>query len=302
MNWSQMPPLAALRAFEAAARLQSFSAAARELNVTPAAVSQQVRGLERDLTTRLVERQGRGVRVLPDGLELAATLSRSFDAIADAVTTMTHRRAVRPLQVTMTPNFATHWFMPRFGSYLAQSPDADIVLNPTGALVSLEDGACDIAIRYGAGNWPGLEAEMLLPAEHVIVGAPLLVGDPPPEDAAALARYRWLEEEGSDEVSRWLATLGVDKTARGAVTAMPGNLILPALLDGYGIAAVTTEFIRPHLDSRALVILRSSEEMGQGYYLVTRPGPQRSAAKDFIRWLKREKKAERMLGLSPTGR
>ena len=116
IDWRLFPSLTALRAFEAAARLQSFSLAARELNVTHAAVAQQVRGLEDHLGRELLFRAGRGLALSPEGIRLAAALAEGFGAIAKGLAEV---QAATPgaLRVTLTAAFAANWLMPRLGRF-----------------------------------------------------------------------------------------------------------------------------------------------------------------------------------------
>jgi LysR family glycine cleavage system transcriptional activator len=118
LDWRQMPALAALRAFEATARTGGFSAAARQLNVTHAAVAQQVRALETRLAVALVWRDGRGLRLTPEGQRLAVALNAGFATIRDGVRALTDGATQKPLTVTLPPAFAAEWLMPRLARFL----------------------------------------------------------------------------------------------------------------------------------------------------------------------------------------
>ena len=147
-----LPSLAALRAFEAAARTGSLSAAGRELNVTHAAVGQQVRRLEAELGRRLLRREGRGVATTEDGARLAAGLAAGFGAIRRALAAFAAEDAARPLRLTTTPNFAANFLMPRMGAFRRAHPEVALRLDPTPALSEIGPEGAELAVRYGEGR------------------------------------------------------------------------------------------------------------------------------------------------------
>lgn len=287
MDWLRMPPLAALRAFAAFAETGNVAAAGRALNVSHAAISQQLRALEGHLGAVLLDRSGRGLALTAEGRHLARALELGFGAIGAAVEELSRDSAARPLQVTLTPTFAVHWLMPRLASFRDAHPGIDLVLDPRGDLSDPAPGAVDLAIRYGRGDWPGLEAELLLPAPLSVVAAPgLLKGRSVtcPEDLLDLP---WLEELGTTEASKWLHDNGVEGRVHTAMT-LPGNLLLDAVREGQGVAVVVRPFTEPDLKAGRLAELFASDS-GRGYYIVTRPGVLRPPAKAFATWLRRQK-------------
>ncbi|MEM0944316.1 MAG: LysR family transcriptional regulator, partial [Pseudomonadota bacterium] len=158
----KLPSLASLRAFEAAARHLGFSAAGRELNVSHAAVAQQVRGLEAFLGLKLVARAGRGLELTPEGVLLADHLAEGFGKISSGIQQLTEAESARPLHITMTPSFAIGWLMPRLPLFREAHPEVELMVNPTVNVVSLADAGYDLAIRFGRGPWPGLESVPLI--------------------------------------------------------------------------------------------------------------------------------------------
>lgn len=305
MDWSRLPSLSQLRAFEAAARGASFSAAARELNVTPAAIGQQVRALEREIGSTLIERVGRGMVPTEVGRELADALSRAFGTIADAVERASADAAARPVRVTMTPMFASYWFMPRYGDFRTRYPQHDLVVHPTGAIVDIAAGAADVAVRYGDGAWDGLEASLLQPSDFVIVGGPDLLPadfDVTPKDLLSLP---WFEELGSQEIWRWFQSVGLDVGARAKVTEVPGHLIRELLREGHGLATAARVFVADDLATGRLRVYWEAERPSGGYWVVHRPGPQREGVTALVDWLRVQagQKKGRLTGRpSPTGR
>jgi len=296
MPGSFLPPLAALRAFEAAARHLNFSAAGRELNVTHVAVGQQVRRLEEHLGAALMVRNGRRLELTPDGSWLAGRLIDSFDGIREALSGFRAAAEHRPLKVTLTPLFAANWLMPRLAEFRAEHPEIELMLNPSPERVDLRREDYDLAIRFGSGDWPGVEAEPFIPSGFVVVAAPKLVEGVTiarPED---LARLPWVLQHGTDEFDVWLAAHDVRVTGKHDVTHLPGYMLLAAARDGQGIALTSRVLVEDDLKTGRLVGLFADDGYGgmrAGYYLVRRPGPMRKAVSDFVRWLKRAAKAQR---------
>jgi len=148
------------------------------LNLTHAAVAQQVRALEKGLGVELPYRDGRGLCLTGEGVILANTLRDSFDAITAVVTQITSDTRSRPLRITMTPSFASQWLTSRLGAFGAKHPDIPLTLHPDKRIIDLHGKGMDLAIRFGNGNWSGLSVELLTPAAYAVVGAPSLVAMP----------------------------------------------------------------------------------------------------------------------------
>lgn len=291
MEWRDLPPLGALRAFAAFADKGSVGAAGAALNVSHAAVSQQLRALEAHLGVPLIDRAMRPPRLTPDGARLAEATRRGFDDIARAVAALTGAEAGRPLQLSVTPAFAANWLMPRLARFRERHPGVDLMVNPTPALVPLEPGGIDLAIRYGAGGWPGLSAEPLIETPMVVVAAPALTGPADNATPAELARLPWLQELGTSEATDWLARQGVAPVPGAGLTQLPGNLMLDAVRDGQGVAVTARLFVEGDIRAGRLRLLFEEPE-ARAYHLVTRPGALRPPARAFARWLRREAAAQ----------
>lgn len=294
MNWSDMPPLSMLRAFEAAARHGGFSAAGRELNVTHAAIAQQVRALEERLGLPLMCREGRAVAPTPDGERLAATLREAFDLMREGVGALVAGAADRPVQVTMTTGFAASWLAPRLGSFRAAHPEVELMLNPSIRMVDLARSEFDLAIRYGAGQWPGLEAEPLLVTPKVVVATPGLVGDAAIETPQDLLRFPWIQELGLEEWRVWLTQRGVAMADKRDILHLPGHLAIDALRRGQGIGLTARVLVEDDLRAGRLVALFEDEPGAAptGYWVVRRPGRLRPGARAFVEWVMGEAQAE----------
>src|SRR5690348_8399241 len=153
---ARLPPLSALRAFEAAARLGSFSRAAEEISVTHSAVSHQVRALERALGTPLFQRHGKRVALTEAGRHFSERVGAALRDIAEAARFV--QRSARDknvLTITTLPSFAARWLLPRLGRFMEQHPQLAVSVHTSLALVDLERDEVDLAIRFGNGQWPG---------------------------------------------------------------------------------------------------------------------------------------------------
>src|SRR5262245_58344607 len=156
-----LPPLNALRAFAAAARHMSFSKAAEELHVTPAAVSHQIHALEQDLGVRLFHRMNRSIALTTSAQVLLPGLTEAFDEIQSSVRRLRAHNDAGTLTVTASPSFAAKWLVLRLHRFQEQCAEIDVRISATDAVVDLTKGDYDIAIRYGAGRYSGLEVELL---------------------------------------------------------------------------------------------------------------------------------------------
>ncbi|HXH53095.1 MAG TPA: LysR substrate-binding domain-containing protein [Sphingomicrobium sp.] len=167
----KLPPLAAVRAFEAAARRESFTAAAAELGLTQAAVSYQVKALEDRLGAPLFVRERGRVRLTPLGARLLPSLSQAFDAIEAAFAS--HRAEDEQLlTITTTHTFANTWLAWRLGSFQMEHPDLAVRLTTDNAVVDLRSGDADVAIRAGPGGWQGMEQHKLMEVDFTPMASP----------------------------------------------------------------------------------------------------------------------------------
>lgn len=286
LDWLHFPPLAALRAFEATARHQGFSAAARALNVTHAAVAQQVRGLEDFLGLELVYRDGRSLRLTPEGERLATALSEGFETIQGAIAGLKGSASDTGLRATMTPVFASQWLMPRLGRFWSAHPEVKLSLLPDRRYLDIRHEGIDLAIRFGKGAWPGLVSDYLTSARCVVVGAPSLLGERTGLTTDELAAMPWLIEDNWPEALAWMRGLGLP-VDRLAITMIPtAELAISAARQGYGLHVQLAALVEGELAAGQLRMLRQIEDPTLAYYLVTRPGPQKPALRVFSRWLK----------------
>lgn len=285
MDWSRTPPLSQLRAFEAAARTGGLSAAARELNVTHAAVGQQIRKLETALGVRLAYRQGRGLALTEDGRRLGARLTEAFALMGQAVASLAQEAAERPVRISLTPSFSAHWLGPRLSAFRGAHPEIELMLHPSTELVDLVVGGFDMAIRFGAGSWPGLRAERLLASPHVVVAAATLLKGRRIEQPSDLLALPWIQEIGLDEWRVWLAQHGVAVGAKRDVLHMPGDMAVAAIRRGDGVGLTARALIAEDLGAGRLQTL-FEDPKDTGYYITWPEGPLRPAAEAVVAWLR----------------
>ena len=294
MDWRSFPPLSALRAFAAFAEAPTLDRAGAQIGVTHAAISQQIRALEAHLGVALVDRGGRRLALTPEGKRLAEALSAGFGQIAATLAALSGADEAAPLRITTTPSFAAGWLMPRLADFRARHPTIDLAIDP--APENREIGReADVALRYGNGHWPGLEARLILRSSVVVVAAPALVPPDAASDLDHLAGLSWLQELGTNEASQFFEKYGLTRRVGAAMISLPGNLMLDAARDGQGVAVIAQAFVAADLAAGRLRLLFEDADR-EGYFLVTRPGPQRKALKAFCAWVLRQAVAE---GASP---
>lgn len=285
MNWREMPPLSSLRAFEAYAASGSVQRAGEALNVSHAAISQQIRNLETHLNVTLLDRAGRQAQLTKEGRALADVLTNSFANIGLEVKRLTTQDAERPLIVTTTPSFAANWLVPRLADFRAKYPKIDVVIDANPMVSELGANGPDVALRYGSGDWPNLETSLLVKTRRVAVAAPSFVCDDCPTTPAELANFPILQEVGTSESSLWLEKHGVCGAGKGGITVLPGNLTIDAARRGQGITITASVWVEADLESGKLVQIFEDDE-DFGYFTVTRKGVHRAPLKLFLKWLK----------------
>lgn len=287
IDWLHLPPLSALRAFLAFVQTGSVAAAGSALNVSHAAISQQLRSLESHLGTPLFDRSSRALELTPEGRQLARALDDGFGRVAAGVEALTKAEHQRPLNVGCTPTFAATWLMPRLSGFQAEHPGIDMILSPSPALIDPSTGGIDVAIRYGTGGWSGLESELLILSPVNVVGAPSLFKGRLPTTAQDLTAYPWFEELGTTEATSWLAAQGIGDARVVSRTQVPGNLMVDGARNGHGIAVTTRIAVAEDLAAGRLISV-FEDRLDAGYHIVTKPGVQRAPVKAFLKWLRRQ--------------
>jgi LysR family glycine cleavage system transcriptional activator len=265
------PSLPALRVFAAAGRHLSFTRAADELNVTPAAVSHQVRALEEQLGVSLFERSARSLALTAAGRRLLPPATEAFELIAHALAEV--RRGEQVLTVTTTPSFGARWLAPRLGRFVEKHPQIEVSIRHTKATLDLAREGIDAALRWGKGTWPGVEAELIGPTVLAPFAAPDYAARLGLEQPADLARAALLHADCREEWEDWMLRAGLDPApARSGPVFDDENALIQAVLAGQGVALIAGALIQGDLDAARLVRVADLPfAEGYGYYLVTTP-------------------------------
>lgn len=286
MNWREIPSLAALRAFETVARTGSHSAAARDLNVTHAAIAQHVRTLETELKTSLLVRQGRGMALTDVGKRLAAALGDGFDIILNGIREVTAEAEARPIALSVTPNFAESWLMPRFTDFWTKHPEIALSIQPNMQVVDLRRDQVDLAVRYGLGDWPGLEATPLIAADYTVVGAPSLIGDRNVEGFSDLEGLPWIFETAHKEARRWVIASGLDAENTVMHEVATFGMVMGAVRNGQRLTVAASTMVEAEIAQGKLVALMRHRPANLGYYIVHPKGVLSPRAKVLKAWLR----------------
>ncbi|KQV84991.1 LysR family transcriptional regulator [Massilia sp. Root351] len=268
----RLPPLNALKAFDAAARHLSVKLAAEELCVTPGAVSQMLKGLERHLGVKLFERVTRGIYLTDSGRDYLPPIRNALRQIAEA-----SRRVAAPaagsglLTVSVTPFFASAWLVPRMKSFQDAHPDIDLQVIASSTLADFSREAIDVSVRHGLGRYAGLRSDRVVAVEMVAVAAPsLLAGRGLPAAAADLVDWPKVHDAERKAWAAWYAANAVhdSKPPRGPSFNDTG-LLLDAIQAGQGAGLLPAAMITSQLaDGTLLQLLEARQVEEFAYYLV----------------------------------
>lgn len=283
------PPLHALQGFVAAARLGNLSRAAETLHLTVSALSHQIKGLEERLDQRLFERSARGIALTPDG-------QRLFDRIAPALDTIEH--ALRPygakrdqvLGISLMASFASSWLVPRLGRFLALHPQLELNLQSSTALVDFDrEREIDAALRFGRGQWPGVEAVHLLDDWVTPAASPALIERLGRPTLQTLSEFPLLGDPGG-RWSDWFARFGGTPPKRYRANFTDSETLHRAAAEGMGIALGRITLAQPMVDAGLLVMLFEQRlPADYSHYLVYPPRSANHAGLAAFRaWLVEE--------------
>ena len=293
----RLPPLNALRAFEAAARHLNFSRAADELSVTPGAVSQQIQNLEDYVGASLFKRTPKGL-LLTDAAQTALpALREAFDRLAEAASLLTAAVDGRRLTLTAAPSFAAKWLVPRLGRFEAAHPLVDVWLSADMELVDFTAGEVDLAIRYGAGRYPGLEAIRLMNETVIPVASPQLLASNPLNEPDDLTHHILLHDGSPDadpscpDWLMWLAARGVKGVdGNRGPRFNQSSMVIEAAVGGRGIALAKRTLAQDDLDAGRLVSpLQIATAVDFAYHVVHPKAKGRlPQVKAFVNWITAE--------------
>jgi LysR family glycine cleavage system transcriptional activator len=295
---ARLPPLNALRAFEASARHRSFSRAAEELNVTPAAISHQIKGLEAFLAAKLFKRATRTLMLTTAGQSLLPGIRKGFTAFGEAMEEFGLFDATGMLTVAVTPSFAAKWLVHRIEHFNRAYPDVDIRMTTSMNLSDYSRDGIEIGVRYGKGDYEGLVTEHLLSTEIIPVCSPRLLGGSrkltSPTDLAAFTLLHddsHRHEEMYPDWAMWLHAVGADEVdpSHGLRFDTAGET-QNAAIEGVGVALGRTTLVSDDIEAGRLVRLFDLVLPSDfAYWIVyTDSSIKRPKVKAFRDWLKSE--------------
>ena len=283
----RLPNLAALRAFEAAARHENFSRAAEEIHVTHGAISHQVRALEEELGVALFARHGKRIAITQEGERFASAIRKALTEVAAAAESMRAGARQQRLTITALPSFAARWLSPRVGRFIEQHPDVEVMLQSSGQLTDFVRESVDIGIRFGRGTYPGLVTEKLTDDYYYPVASPRFNGGKLPKTPQKLAQSTLLRCE-MEPWTPWFRAAGLDLLEpTGGLVFQDSSMLVRAAAEGHGIALARHVIALSELKSGEVVRLFDVKvKCPQSYYLVCPPESlQKPQVQAFRAWL-----------------
>jgi LysR family glycine cleavage system transcriptional activator len=280
VDWRALPSLATLRAFQATAQHGGFTGAGRVLNVTHAAVAQQVRALERELGVPLVQRLGRAVSLTPQGEQLARTLSDGFATIAGGITALQQAERRRGLRVATSTFIGQTVILPRLPEFWALHPGIEVKMTPVGPEYDLRADGFDLAIVGFEDPKTDVEILPFARTRWVLAGAPALVGDGPVD----LSNLPWLSSDPFELELLERAGIGLDPAKRLEIGTP--HLEIAAAVLGLGLIVSVELIIRDELAKGQLRVLPVEGLPKAQYNLVLPSGPRRAATQAFVDWVR----------------
>jgi LysR family glycine cleavage system transcriptional activator len=283
----KLPPFPALRAFEAAARHETFTAAADELHVTHGAISRQVAAFEAWVGVQVFHRNGKRVRLTDDGRRYLATVQAAFHSIAVATEQLRDTGVVHVLRVNALPTFAMKWLLPRLSQFQRIAPNVELRLATSNAPVETLE-TFDVAVRRGPAHWANCASGHFLDETEIPVCSPALLQRSPITVADDLAKHVLLHSDTRPDAWRnWLAAAGVKAKCRKKQSFDHFYLALQAAVDGLGVALGPLPLLSEELASGRLVLpLDGPRIHARGYWWVARREvAEAPLVAQFCRWL-----------------
>ncbi|NKC15626.1 MAG: transcriptional regulator GcvA [Gammaproteobacteria bacterium] len=282
-------PLSALRSFEASGRHLSFTRAANELFVTQAAISHQIRRLERYLGVKLFKRLHRALLLTDEGQMLLTPVREAFEQMDGAINKVKAGSHSKRLTISALPSVASGWLVHLLGGFMEEYPDIDLRIAPTAALTDFNRDGVDVVVRYGRGQYPGLHVEWLMSEDRFPACSPNLPGThgplTRPED---LARYTLLHDDDRNEWAMWLKAAGAElpMAGRGPIFT-DASLAIASAVAGQGVVLARQVLATQYLEEGRLIrLFQQTLPTEHAYYIVYPPDHgQRPAVRLFCDWL-----------------
>ena len=292
---ARLPPTAALRALESAARHLSYTKAAEELHITQSAVSHQIRHIEELWDVKLFQRRGRQITLTAAGQRVAPIVREFITRMTDAIDALHEKPDRSALRVSLLQSFAFKWLVPRLGRFTERYRDIDVWISTTEDLATFEADRVDVAIRLGHGAWPRMHVTPLL-REYVfpVCSPKFLERIVPPEHPEDLFRFPLVYRHSEDICPRWrdwFRDAGTEVTSLPRGTQFPEtSMTVQAAIDGQGIALARSAHVADDLAAGRLVKLFDVYSLSSvAYYIVCPEGRERVPhVAAFSEWLLEE--------------
>jgi LysR family glycine cleavage system transcriptional activator len=295
-----MPPLNALKAFESAGRHMSFTEAAKELHVTPAAISHQIKTLESYLGAKLFHRKNRSLELTAAGQACLPGLRKGFDHLGAAIERIQSTVTIEPLLISAPPIFGAKWLVPRISEFSVQHPELQVRIDPLQKISALEGPETDVAVRFGRGRYPGLRAQRLMSQEVFPICSPELLRGKHPLMSPTDLRWHTLihfdptfYDPDWPRWEKWLRAASVTDidVSIGPRFSSP-NFTIQAVLQGQGVALAVSLMADELVAQGQLVKLFDVNYPGNyGYYgVVSEEKVEESRVSAFWEWLISEAK------------
>lgn len=292
-----LPPMNSLKAFEAVSRHLSISGAAKELSVTAGAISQQIKHLESLLEIELLHRADRRVYVTKSGEQYGKVLQKAFNLLRQGTADLINSQENK-LSISVEPAFAMYWLLPRLVKFQQAFPEIELQLDVTINVSNMTQDDVDVAIRWGSGDYPGLDTNFLMSNELLPVCSPSYYKKHNIQSPGDLCGCNLLEEKFSlshvnyPTWDHWLQAVGLSPEKFTKRTYFEtGFVLIKAALDGIGIAFERSLLVADLLEQKKLIKLFdvSCSEKDSGYYFVCLPDRKsRENVQAFYTWLKNE--------------
>ncbi|CAM3598689.1 Glycine cleavage system transcriptional activator [Pseudomonas reidholzensis] len=288
MAIDRLPPLNAVRAFEAAARLGSYVAASQALHVTQPAIGRHVKNLEDWLGVRLLERSSRDVKLTLQGAHYYQAVAESLQILADAGTRLARRDSERWLRILCVPAFASRWLTPQIEALRALRPELKIAIEPNASFTAVDQRQADLAIAYGLpGELTGVREVLIRPEVFAVCSPSYLARLPGQLQAADLPSCKLIHVDDGTWWNSWFAAIGLRVRVTSDASHMSNDIVLNLAQRGHGVALATEVLVQRELQEGSLVKCVDEAVALESYQLLT---PQNAPGEDalwFMEWIGR---------------
>lgn len=292
MPLQRLPPLNAVRAFEAAARLGSYVAASQALHVTQPAIGRHVKNLEGWLGVRLLERSPRGVSLTQQGAHYYQAAAEALQILADAGARLARRDDERWLRILCVPAFASRWLTPRIEELRRLRPGVKIAIEPNARFTSVDARQADLGIAYGLpGELSGVHQVLIRPQVFPVCSPGLLARLPAGLDAANLPTCPLIHVDDGTWWNSWFAANGLRVRVHADTSHVSNDVVLNLAQRGQGIALATEVLVGRELQDGSLVRCVPQAAPLESYQLLTPGQPPSADAQWFMDWLESHLKA-----------